>query len=149
MLGAGCNQRHRNEKGASDMKAAGAGLLAALLLWTGCASSFDFRKQELFAERVRQYGKLIRWSEFEMARPYLADDAPGRRAPLPKEVRVVEYEVKQLILTEDARKAGQIVEITYFKEKDPRVRTLTDAQEWEFDLERNQWFLKNGFPDFN
>ncbi len=131
------------------MKATVAGLLAAFLLWTGCALSYDFRRQELFAERVRQYGKLIRWSEFEMARSYVAKDAQGRRPPLPKEVRVVEYEVKQMIMAEDARKAGQIVEITYFKEKDPRVRTLTDRQQWEFDLEHNEWLLISGFPDFN
>jgi hypothetical protein len=131
------------------MKAIGAGLLAAFLMWTGCASSFDFRRQELFTERVRQYGKLIRWSEFEMAQSYLAADAPGRKPLRPKDVRVTEYEVKQLILAEDARKAGQTVEITYFRERDPRVRTITDFQQWEFDFERNDWFLKSGFPDFN
>ncbi|MFO7708612.1 MAG: hypothetical protein R6V84_10605 [Desulfobacterales bacterium] len=131
------------------MKAIGAGLLAALFVWAGCASSFDYRRQEQFAERAHQYGKLIRWSEFELARSYLSNDAQGRRAPLPKEVRVVDYEVKQLIVAEDARKAGQTVEITYFKERDPRVRTLTDTQQWEFDPERSDWFLKNGFPDFN
>lgn len=130
------------------MKALATGVTAALLLCMGCASSFDFRRHELFTERVRQYGKLLRWSEFEAARSFLASDAQGRQALLPKDVRVTEYEVKQLILTEDARKAGQTVEITYFKERDPRVRTLTDLQQWEFDNERNDWFLKSGFPDF-
>ncbi len=130
------------------MKAIAAGVVAALLICTGCAAGFDFRRQELFTERVRQYGKLLRWSEFEAARSYLASDASGRQAVLPKDVRVTEYEVKQLILAEDARKAGQTVEITYFRERDPRVRTLTDLQQWEFDDQRNHWFLKSGFPDF-
>jgi hypothetical protein len=130
------------------MKTVAAGVMAALLVLTGCASSFDFRRQELFAERVRQYGKLIRWSQFEPARTYLTADAPGRQATLPNDVRVTDYEVKQLILTEDARKAGQTVEITYFRERDPRVRKLMDVQQWVFDFEQNEWFLKSGFPDF-
>lgn len=142
------NHRRSIMKEAAVMKAIAAGGVALLLLCMGCASGFDFRRQELFAERVRQYGKLLRWSEFEAARSYLAGDPQGRPVLLPKDVRVTEYEVKQLILTDDARKAGQAVEITYFRERDPRVRTLTDLQQWEFDEKRNNWFLKSGFPDF-
>lgn len=125
-----------------------AGFLAALVLAAGCATTFEFRRQELLAERVKQYGKLIRWSEFEGAQLYLTEDAPGRRTPPPKEVRVVDYEVKQLILTEAGRQAGQVVEITYFSVNNPKVRTVTDLQKWEFDVERNEWFLKSGFPEF-
>ncbi len=130
------------------MRNLGVGCLAALVLLAGCASSFEFRRQELLSERVKQYGKLIRWSQFEGAQLYLTEDAPGRRTPLPKEVRVVDYEVKQLILTEAGRQAGQVVEITYFSGTNPKVRTVTDLQKWEFDLERNEWFLKSGLPQF-
>lgn len=131
------------------MKAFSAGLLAVILFWGGCATTFEFRRQELLAERVKQYGKLIRWSQFEAAQLYLTDDAPGRRRPPPHEVRVVDYEVKQLILTEAGHQAGQVVQITYFTERNPKIRTVKDLQNWEFDIERNEWFLKNGFPEFN
>jgi hypothetical protein len=53
-----------------------------------------------------------------------------------------------MVVADDARRAGQTVDITYFKSGNPRVRTLTDQQLWEFDEARNDWFLKSGFPDF-
>jgi hypothetical protein len=122
--------------------------LAAAIVCAGCAASFEFRRQELLAERVKQYGKLIRWSQFEAAKLFLADDAPGRRSPPPKDIRVSDYEVMQLILTENTHEAGQMVHITYFSERNPRVRTLEDLQKWVFDVDRNEWFLKSGFPEF-
>jgi hypothetical protein len=125
-----------------------AALLIFGLLLSGCASSFDFRRQDTFEERVRQYGNLIRWSEFEAAEYFLTLDASGKRPQAPKDVRVTDYQVKLMVVADDARKAGQTVDITYFKSGNPRVRTLTDQQLWEFDEARNDWFLKSGFPDF-
>ena len=52
-----------------------AALLMVVLLLSGCASSFDFRRQDTFEERVRQYGNLIRWSEFEAAEYFLDLDS--------------------------------------------------------------------------
>lgn len=125
-----------------------AALLMAVLLLSGCASSFDFRRQDTFEERVRQYGNLIRWSEFEAA-VYFLDLAPsGMRPKAPNDVRVTDYQVKLMVVSDDARKAGQTVDITYFKSGNPRIKTLTDQQLWEFDSARNDWFLKSGFPDF-
>jgi hypothetical protein len=39
-------------------------------------------------------------------------------------------------------------DIMYFRSGNPRIKTLTDQQLWEFDAVRNDWFLKSGFPDF-
>jgi hypothetical protein len=125
-----------------------AALLIFGLLLSGCASSFDFRRQDTFEERVRQYGNLIRWSEFEAAEYFLALDASGKRPQAPSDVRITDYQVKLMLVADDARKAGQTVDITYFKSGNPRVKTLTDQQFWEFDQARNDWFLKSGFPDF-
>ena len=131
------------------MRRMSAALLIFGLLLSGCASSFDFRRQDTFEERVRQYGNLIRWSEFEAAEYFLTLDASGKRPQAPKDVRVTDYQVKLMVVADDARKAGQTVDITYFKSGNPRVRTLTDQQLWEFDEARNDWFLKSGFPEFN
>jgi hypothetical protein len=125
-----------------------AALLMAVLLLSGCASSFDFRRQDTFEERVRQYGNLIRWSEFEAAEYFMTLDASGMRPKSPNDVQITDYQVKLMVVADDARKAGQTVEITYFKKGNPRLKTLTDKQLWEFDETRNDWFLKSGFPDF-
>jgi hypothetical protein len=125
-----------------------AALLVVGLLLSGCASSFDFRRQDAFEERVRQYGNLIRWSEFESAEYFLALDNSGNRPKGPTDVHVTDYQVKLTLVAEDARKAGQTVDIAYFRSGNPRLKTLTDQQLWEFDAVRNDWFLKSGFPDF-
>lgn len=123
-------------------------LLMVLLMLSGCASTFDFRRQDTFEERARQYGNLIRWSEFEGAQYYLAFETSGVRPKAPTDVHVTDYQVKLKIVSDDALKAGQVVDITYFRSSSPRVKTLEDKQLWEFDPTRNDWFLKSGFPDF-
>jgi hypothetical protein len=125
-----------------------AALLMAVLLLSGCASSFDFQRQDTFEERVRQYGNLIRWSEFEGAQYFLALDTSGMRPKTPNDVHVTDYQVKLMVVSDDARKAGQTVDITYFRSGNPRIKTLTDQQLWEFDPVRKDWFLKSGFPAF-
>jgi len=125
-----------------------AALLMVGLLLSGCASSFDFRRQDTFEERVRQYGNLIRWSEFEAAEYFLAPDDSGKRPKAPNDVHITDYQVKLMLVAQDARKAGQTVDITYFRSGNLRLKTLTDLQRWEFDDVRNDWYLKSGFPDF-
>ena len=125
-----------------------AALLMVGLLLSGCASTFDFQRQDSFDDRVRQYGNLIRWSEFEGAQYYLAFETSGTRPKAPTDVHVTDYQVKLKIVSDDALKAGQVVDITYFRSSSPRVKTLEDKQLWEFDPTRNDWFLKSGFPDF-
>jgi len=123
-------------------------VLAAALLTVACASTFDFRREELFEDMSKRYGRLMRWSEFEAARPYLAADAPKERGTVPASVRVAEYDVQQVVYTEDKRQALQSVKITYFRQDNPRLRTIEDLQVWEFSADKGAWFLKSGFPEF-
>jgi hypothetical protein len=125
-----------------------AALLMVGLLLSGCASTFDFQRQDSFEDRVRQYGNLIRWSEFEGAQYFLAFETSGVRPKAPTDVHVTDYQVKLKIVADDALKAGQVVDITYYRSSSPRVKTLEDKQFWEFDPTRNDWFLKSGFPGF-
>ena len=130
------------------MRRMSAALLIFGLLLSGCTSSFDFQRQDTFEERVRQYGNLMRWSEFEAAEYFLALDSSGKRPKAPNDVRITDYQVKLMVVADDARKAGQTVDITYFRSGNPRIKTLTDQQLWEFDPVRKDWFLKSGFPAF-
>jgi len=123
-------------------------VLAAALLSAACAATFDFRREELFEDMSKRYGRLIRWSEFEAAKPYLAADTPKERGTVPASVRVADYEVQQVAFTEGKRQVLQTVKITYFKQDNPRLRNLEDLQVWEFNTDKGAWFLKSGFPDF-
>ncbi len=123
-------------------------VFAAALLAAACASTFDFRREELFEDMSKRYGRLMRWSEFETAKPYLAADAPKERGNVPPSVRVADYEVRQVVYTEDKRQAMQSVKITYFRQDNPKLRTIEDLQVWEFSADKGAWLLKSGFPDF-
>jgi hypothetical protein len=123
-------------------------VLAAALLSAACAATFDFRREELFEDMSKRYGRLIRWSEFDAARPYLAPDVSPERTAVPASVRVAEYDVKQIAYADDMQRALQTVRIAYFKQDSPRLRTLDDLQVWEFSADKGAWFLKSGFPDF-
>lgn len=117
-------------------------------LLAGCASVFDFRREEVFEDSAKRYGRLIRWSNFESAKSYLAPTEPGAKITLPKNVRVTDYEVKEMVYAEGKRRVLQIVDISYFLANDPRIKTLQDDQVWEFDSDREAWLLKSGFPHF-
>lgn len=123
-------------------------VLGAALISAACASTFDFRREELFEDMSKRYGRLIRWSEFEAARLYLAADVPKERGSVPARVSVADYEVQQIAYTEDKRQVLQTVKIAYFKYDNPRLRTLEDMQVWEFSADKGAWFLKSGFPAF-
>jgi hypothetical protein len=118
------------------------------VLLVGCASVFDFRREEDFEDSAKRYGRLIRWSDFENAKAYLAPVQSSSDTPLPKKVRVTDYEVKQMAYAEGKRQVVQVVDISYYLEKDPRVKTLQDQQVWEFDSDKGVWLLKTGFPNF-
>ena len=123
-------------------------VLAAALLAAACAATFDFRREELFEDMSKRYGRLVRWSEFDAARPYLSPEAPPERVTVPAGVRIADYEVKQVAYADDLRRALQTVRISYFKQDSPRLRTIDDLQVWEFNADKGAWFLKSGFPDF-
>jgi hypothetical protein len=130
------------------MKGAVWAVLLCGLLLAGCASVFDFRREEVFEDSAKRYGRMIRWSDFESAKAYLASAEPGAKTTLPKNVRVTDYEVKQMTYAEGKRRVVQVVDISYFLASDPRIKTLQDQQVWEFDSDREAWLLKSGFPNF-
>jgi hypothetical protein len=109
------------------------------ILFAGCASVFDFRREEVFEDSAKRYGRLIRWSDFENAKAYLAPAPSGTDTPLPTSVRVTDYEVKQMAYAEGKRQVVQVVDISYYLTKDPRIKTLKDQQLWEFDSDRSVW----------
>lgn len=121
-------------------------LVAAAVLAAGCASTFDFRREEVFEETVRAYGRLITWSDFGTASAYLAPDAENKSVP--KGVRVATYDFKQLVFTQDKMAAVNLIEISYYRENDMRLKTLMDQQLWQFNEAKQTWQLKSGFPPF-
>ncbi len=124
------------------------GLFLGGVLLCGCVSTFDFRREELFEDTAKSYGRLIRWSDFESAQAFLAPAESGAKITLPMDVRVTGYEVKQMAYDPGKHRVVQVVAISYYQANDPRLRTLQDQQIWEFDSATATWLLKSGLPNF-
>jgi hypothetical protein len=42
----------------------------------------------------------------------------------------------------------QIVDFQYYRMSNVTVRTITDGQKWEYDEEKERWYLLSELPNF-
>jgi hypothetical protein len=122
------------------------------LLLMGCAG-LDMGKEnwKKFDETSRAYIMALRWGEYETAygfkRPPKIDDEVPDSQDL-SDVRVTSHRIKQTILSEDKMIVMQIVDFQYYRMRNVTVKTVTDRQKWEYDEEKERWYLISGLPNF-
>jgi hypothetical protein len=123
-----------------------------MLLMMGCAGFGDEKENWMkFDETSRAYLLALRWGEFEAA--YGFKRIPGINDEVPdfqdlSDVRVTSYRVKQTIISEDELIVMQIVDFQYYRMRNVTVRTITDRQKWEYDKEKERWYLLSDLPHF-
>ena len=126
--------------------------IVLMLLVMGCASLGDEKENWLeFDKTSRAYLRALRWGEFEAA--YAFKRRPAIDAKIPDfedltDVRVTSYRVKQTIISENEMKVMQIVDFQYYRMRNVTVRTITDRQKWEYDEEKERWYLLSELPNF-
>ena len=123
-----------------------------ILLMMGCASLGGEKENWMkFDETSRSYLLALRWGEFEAAygfrKPPSAIDKVPDFQDL-SDVKVTSYRVKQTIISEDEMIVMQIVDFQYYRMRDVTVRTITDPQKWEYDKQKERWYLLSDFPNF-
>ena len=129
------------------------GFIVLMLLIMGCATSLEKEKENWmkFDETSRAYLIAIRWGEYEAA--YAFKRLPDINTQAPdfedmRDIKVTSYRVKQTIISKDEMKVMQIVDIQYYRMRDVTVRIITDRQSWEYDQERERWYLLSDLPPF-
>jgi hypothetical protein len=122
------------------------------LFLMGCAG-LDIGKEnwKKFEDTSRAYLMALRWGEYETAYgfkrpPNIDDEMPD--FPNLRDVRVTFHRVKQTIISEDQMTVNQIVDFQYYRMRNVTVKTITDRQLWEYDEEKERWYLVSDFPDF-
>ena len=118
----------------------------------GCAEVQKREKMSLFDDTTRAYDVAIRWGDYEDAHAFkkLSD----RDNKLPdfekyRQIRVTSYKVKKTILDpESLSKVLRIVDIQYYRMDNVTVKTLVDRQKWEYDEEKDRWYLISELPVF-
>jgi len=119
---------------------------------SGCASKQKKKKSvTVLDERIRLYGRLLRWKEYEGAVALIKhQDESSVDIDLAayKDLRVTDYEIKKVKLGEEFKTAKVEAEITYYFETTNSVTTIRDMQSWWYKEEAETWFLDDDFPAF-
>ena len=126
-------------------------ILVVVWLIAGCASMIDKVKMNKFADTSKSYGEALLWGHFEAAnlyrQPALAENDKPNFEKL-KNIKVAQYDVKDMKVSDDGLRIDQDAEITYFHRNKMILKTLRDPQVWEFDARDNRWYLTTQLPEF-
>jgi hypothetical protein len=121
------------------------------LLVVGCASVTEMQRIDKFEQTADAYELAIRWSDFEMASSFLKDQQDPQIAPLIenlKQFKVTAYTVKRYIPSADKSQVLIIADVQFFKINGLIVKNISHRQLWEFDKDKQSWFLTSSLPDF-
>lgn len=127
------------------------GLLIVVVALVACASIEERGEINAFTKASRDYGRMLRWRSYDGAASFLRtrDGAPIR-ADIGglKDIRVTAYKIIDSEVRPDERSATVTAVMDYYNERENRVKTLTDEQNWWYDPASERWFLDGQLPDF-
>ncbi len=111
-------------------------LLPSLL--SGCAAYRSYNRGETCDRSIREYSRLVRWSEMEKAVIAMVDqgqrDAYARTAESMRRRDVTMVDARILAQECHAKqgRAEATMEFDYFVMPDNRLKTVTDHQQWVY-----------------
>ncbi len=124
----------------------------SVLALNGCASKHKKQKTlSNFDERIRLYGRLLRWEEYEGAVNMIRhQDESSVEIDLDayNDLQVTYYEVKKVVMGDDLKTAEVEAEINYYFETTNSVKTIRDKQSWWYKEDAETWFLDDDLPAF-
>jgi len=126
-------------------------LSASAVSLSGCASTSKNQTLSSFDSTIRLYGRLLRWREFEGAANMIRhQDESSIEVDLDafKDLRITDYEVKNVVMGDDLKTAEVEAEISYYFETTNSVKTIRDMQSWWYLQDAEKWFLDDDFPAF-
>lgn len=106
-------------------------------------------EMEALDSSTRSYERAIRWGEFSRAKSFHKNspslsDLERRRM---KFYRVTNYSVLQND-TPNLHNSFVLVEIKYYKNDRPVIKSITVKQHWKRDKGSELWYLDSAFPKF-
>lgn len=122
-------------------------LMSILSSLISCSMSPD--AMQTLDSSVRSYERAIRWGSFQRAKSFhknspTLSDIERRRM---KFYRITGYNVLQHT-TPNKHNSHLLVEIKYYKNDMPVVKTITAKQHWKREKESTVWYLESAFPKF-
>ena len=125
-------------------------ILLFSILAVSCASVNEMKTMDKFEQAADAYELAIRWSDFEMASSFLKnqqDPDIATQIEHLKQFKVTSYTVKRFLPSADKSQVLIFAQIQYFKKNGLIVKDIIHRQIWEYDKEKENWFLTSGLPD--
>ena len=126
-------------------------ILLFSILAVSCASVNEMTRMDKFEQSADSYELAIRWSDFDMASSFLKDQQDPEIASQIehlKQFKVTAYTVKRFLPSADKSQVLIFAKVQYFNKNGLIVKDITHRQLWEYDKEKENWFLTSGLPDF-
>ena len=120
------------------------------ILTVSCASVTEMKTMDKFEQNADSYELAIRWSDFDMASSFLKDPQDSEIASQIehlKQFKVTSYTVKRFLPSADKSQVLTFADLQYFKKNGLIIKNITHRQLWEYDKEKENWFLTSGLPD--
>ena len=133
----------------------GLALMAAFVLSLGCANG-EFRPKDpfdrglSFNESQHRYTVLVRWSEVQKAKAFVAEDARDKflaDMKALKDARFTDYESEEVELDDEKQKATVHVTYTFYLPSTPYELQIAETQEWTREGMGNAWRVRSQFED--
>jgi hypothetical protein len=129
-------------------------LVAGLVLQAlGCANG-EFRPTDpfdrglTFSESQHRYTVLVRWTEFQKAKAFVADDQQEsflENMKALEHARFTDYESEDVELDEEKQKATVRVTYTAYLPSSPYELEIVEVQDWTRDGIGNKWRVRSRF----
>lgn len=121
-----------------------------VLMMIGCSTISENLRFGQFEKTSKAYENTLREALYETASQFMSPgaDKEGTDFSRYKNIKVFEYAVKDVGLSEDKLEIHQTVEIQYFMLDRYILKTIQDKQLWKYDEKYEDWFLQTGLPDF-
>ncbi len=126
-------------------------ILLFSILAVSCASVTEMKRMDKFEQAADTYELAIRWSDFDMASSFLKDQQDPEIATQIehlKQFKVTSYTVKRFLPSADKSQVLIFAKVQYFNKNGLIVKNIIHRQLWEYDKEKENWFLTSGLPDF-
>lgn len=126
-------------------------IILLCLLLVACGGRMS--KKQSLDHTLYQYGKVMRWSDFNTAMSFFSPDIDKIHKPNRLEIdrmklfSVSSYVASPIMPGDTENTIIQDVQMKLYNNHTKREKVVVDRQVWEYDKEIKKWWLISGLPN--
>lgn len=123
-------------------------LIGVSVLLSACLSNEMMNSLD---DTLRAYEKTVRWGNYQDILRFTKTDLMQyqQQAKKLESIRVTDYKEKHRVYSDKTDQLIQLVEISYYNERNNRVKTIDNKQTWTYDRDLHRWILSSGLPIYD